>query len=133
MEADAKKCEDAEKKWRPIEDDLSAQQEAHTQKFKSLGCDTMSCSKKNKSKLKRCQAWGDEMHRLCVENAKARCAHLRECPLTAGNHCSPADCGNKKSGNQQISQDNGCMDVLEEGQTCRPDRVIHSRTMDQEQ
>jgi hypothetical protein len=130
MEADAQKCRELDDKYGPEETRLSEEQQRISDQFASLGCDHMSCSKKNKSKLERCAKWGDDMKAACVATMDVRCKHMHECPLTAGNRCSSSECGGKKGGNDYINQDNGCMDVLEPGESCKPGRVIHSHTMD---
>lgn len=131
MTRDAEKCREADELYADKELKLSKRQEALSNEFEALGCGQgMSCSKKNKSKIKKCVAWGDQMQELCKENEKLRCAHMKACPLTANNPCSN-ECGKEKSKKIEINEKPaGCRDVLAPGETCRPDRVITASTMD---
>ncbi|MDP3542194.1 MAG: hypothetical protein Q8T11_06940 [Elusimicrobiota bacterium] len=132
MTRDAEKCREADDKYGPKELELSKRQEKLSNEFEALGCGQgMSCSKKNKSKIKKCAAWGDQMQELCRESMAVRCDHIKACPLTRGNPCSASECGKEKSKKVEYNEvASGCMDVLAEGETCRPDRVITSSTMD---
>lgn len=132
MTRDAEECRKADDKYGPKELELSKRQEKLSNEFEALGCGQgMSCSKKNKSKIKKCAAWGDQMQELCRESMAVRCEHIRACPLTRGNPCSSSECGKEKSKKVEYNEvAAGCMDVLAPGETCRPDRVITASTMD---
>lgn len=89
MDADAKKCRELDEQYGPQELAFDKQQEELSRQFDSMGCGQGGCSK---SKAKRCQRLGDQMKQLCRDSMTVRCKHIRECPLTANNNCSPAEC-----------------------------------------
>lgn len=141
MEADAQKCKDADQYYmgtdggqphhNPTITQLNAAQEAKSKEFESLGCATMSCSKKNKSKLERCNQWGDEMHDLCVQNMQLQCDLQKACPMTAGNPtCDTSQCGRRKSGNVHYSEYGGCKVEIPQGASCPNDQIIWIQTQD---
>lgn len=89
MEADAKKCRELDDLYGPQELVLDRRQEDLSGRFDAMGCGQGGCSK---SKAKKCKRLGDQMKALCRENMTIRCRHVHECPLTAANNCSPAEC-----------------------------------------
>lgn len=89
MDADAQKCRELDEQYGPQHLAFDQRQEALSKQFDSMGCGQGGCSK---SKARRCQRLGDDMKQLCREAMTVRCKHVRECPLTANNNCSPAEC-----------------------------------------
>jgi hypothetical protein len=90
MDADAKKCRELDEQYGPIEKQYDQQQEALSRRFDSMGCGQGGCSK---SKARACQRIGDQMKQLCRDSMNnARCPHIKQCPLTAKNNCSAAEC-----------------------------------------
>jgi len=89
MDADARKCQELDVKYAPDYFNLDKRQETMSREFDAMGCGKGGCSK---SKAKACQKKGEDMKKLCRENMTLRCKHVRECPLTANNNCSAAEC-----------------------------------------
>lgn len=125
MDADAKKCRELDDKYGPIEKDYDQRQEALSRQFDAMGCGQGGCSK---SKAKRCQRIGDQMKQLCRDSMnKARCPHIRQCPLTAKNNCSAAECdGPARNKKKVVDVNDGTrtttMDQGEESIECRDTR-----------
>lgn len=141
MQTQAQQCKEADQYYmgtdpsqshhNPTITQLNAAQEAKSKEFESLGCATMSCSKKNKSKLEQCNRWGDEMYDLCVQSMQLQCDLQKACPLTAGNPtCNTSQCGRRKSGNVHYSEYGGCKVVIPQGGTCPNDQIIWTQTQD---
>ncbi len=105
MEADAKLCRELDDKYGPQELAYDQQQEALSKQFDAMGCGMGGCGK---SKAKACQSMGDQMKALCRASMGVRCRQIRECPLTAKNNCSPAECdGSARSKSTVIDVNDG--------------------------
>ncbi len=103
MEADAKKCRELDDLYGPQERAYDQQQEALSNQFDSMGCGQGGCSK---SKAKACKAMGDQMKQLCRDSMTVRCKHIHECPLTAKNNCSAAECDGPARNKQKVYDTN---------------------------
>ncbi|MDD5302789.1 MAG: hypothetical protein PHS14_06725 [Elusimicrobia bacterium] len=104
MDADAKKCRELDDKYGPQELAFDKQQQGLSNQFDSMGCGQGGCSK---SKARACQRVGDQMKQLCRDSMTVRCAHIHECPLTASNQCSPAECDGAARNKTKVVQMNG--------------------------
>ncbi len=89
MVADAEKCRELDEEYADDYLAFDQQQEALSNQFDSMGCGQGGCSK---SKAKACQSIGDAMKDTCKQSMTVRCAHIKACPLTANNYCSPSEC-----------------------------------------
>jgi hypothetical protein len=103
MDADARKCQELDDKYAPLETAIDKRQEVMSKEFDSMGCGQGGCSK---SKAKACQKKGDDMKALCRENMTLRCKHISECPLTANNNCSASECDGPARNKVKITETN---------------------------
>lgn len=131
MNADAQKCRELDDLYGPQEREFDKRQEALSNQFDAMGCGQGGCSK---SKARRCQRMGDQMKDLCRQSMTVRCQHIRECPLTAKNHCSPSECdGPARNMTKQTLVNDGItittMDQGEEAPECTSNKngVIAAR------
>ena len=85
MQAEVDKCKALDAQYLPQENSLNAQMTALSDQFKSADCGGGGCSK---SKLKHCNAIGDQLKAKCNEYMNVRCSHTHACPLTATQNCS---------------------------------------------
>lgn len=120
MDADAKTCREKDDLYGPQEREYDKRQEELSRRFDSMGCGQGGCSKK---KAKRCKALGEDMKQLCRESMTVRCKHMRECPLTANNNCSPAECdGPARAKKKVVDVNDGVrtttMDMGEDNPAC---------------
>jgi hypothetical protein len=86
-----------------------------------MGCGQGGCSK---SKARACRRMGDQMKQLCRDSMTVRCKHIHECPLTAKNNCSPAECDGQARQKSRVVDMND--DAADDGT-----KKIRTRTVDQ--
>ena len=120
MDADARKCQELDEKYAPLETAIDKRQEVMSREFDAMGCGQGGCSK---SKAKACQKKGEDMKVLCRENMTLRCKHISQCPLTAKNNCSAAECDGPARNKVKITETNNgirstTMDMGEDSSGC---------------
>ncbi|MCM2303989.1 MAG: hypothetical protein NDJ72_04755 [Elusimicrobia bacterium] len=120
MDADAKKCRELDDLYGPQEREYDKAQERLSNQFEAMGCGQGGCSK---SKAKKCKALGNQMKQLCRDSMTIRCKHIHECPLTANNNCSAAECDGPARNKKKVTDVNDgvrstTMDQGEESAEC---------------
>ncbi|MFI5346932.1 MAG: hypothetical protein ACHQ51_11215 [Elusimicrobiota bacterium] len=108
MDADAKKCQEADKQYGPQSDALNAKMTSESDQFKAADCGGGGCSK---SKRDHCRALGAQLQSTCNQFMQVNCARVHACPLTASQNCQSECSDNRDSDHRQRAQatttDNG--------------------------
>jgi hypothetical protein len=95
MDADAKKCQDADAQYAPQADALNGQLTDLSNQFKAADCGGGGCSK---SKVNHCKALGNQMTSVCNQYMQVNCARVHACPLTANQACQ-TECSDNQNQN----------------------------------